>query len=444
MREARRDSGPNPQGREAPHRGGRGCRPRGSPPHRRRLGRREGRTGSASAGPGVSCVWLQTRWPSGKPLCPPASSQWCGPRPQAAARARTSTPTLRNPPDGPAPPPPGQLYGGGRAATWEAVKRPRRRPRRRPPTELPPRALASPAPPAHTMDGLAPRVDYLESFRCPLGGLAAGKPRVLCHGAEIFVSTGSELVYVYDQEGRLLTVSARRGPGAERGGRGSGAGSPGQGEDGGLRTRAEGSGRGDLRGGPGSWGGACLKTGCWALAPLRRSHGWPDAASSAMSRLCTGSLVRCGTWSSRPSAGCCTSCAPRKASTPCRWTRRAGDGGTVGSPHGGGCLSLSWTPHCLWPWPHYLVFSNTGSVPSVTYMSCIAWVRFALSTHQPSGPAPKAGVPPTPSILILQRAPAQGESLVTAGVQREAGSCPVWPDIPFRWVSAVSRHSQST
>ncbi|XP_026339687.2 Fanconi anemia core complex-associated protein 100 isoform X4 [Ursus arctos] len=59
------------------------------------------------------------------------------------------------------------------------------------------------------MDCLAPRVDYLESFRCPLGGLAAGKPRVLCHGAEIFVSTGSELVYVYDQEGRLLTAVYR-------------------------------------------------------------------------------------------------------------------------------------------------------------------------------------------------------------------------------------------
>ncbi|XP_030894787.1 Fanconi anemia core complex-associated protein 100 isoform X1 [Leptonychotes weddellii] len=59
------------------------------------------------------------------------------------------------------------------------------------------------------MAGFEPRVEYLESFRCPLGGLAAGKPRVLCHGAEIFVSTGSELVYVYDQEGRLLTAVYR-------------------------------------------------------------------------------------------------------------------------------------------------------------------------------------------------------------------------------------------
>ncbi|XP_040845712.1 Fanconi anemia core complex-associated protein 100 [Ochotona curzoniae] len=56
------------------------------------------------------------------------------------------------------------------------------------------------------MAGPEPRVRYLAAFRCPLGGLAAGKPRVLCHEAEIFVSTGSEFVYVYDQEGGLLTV----------------------------------------------------------------------------------------------------------------------------------------------------------------------------------------------------------------------------------------------
>uniref|UniRef100_A0A8D1S0F7 FA core complex associated protein 100 n=1 Tax=Sus scrofa TaxID=9823 RepID=A0A8D1S0F7_PIG len=56
------------------------------------------------------------------------------------------------------------------------------------------------------MAGLAPRVEYLAGFCCPLGGLAAGKPRVLCHGAEIFLSTGSELVYVYDRDGRLLTA----------------------------------------------------------------------------------------------------------------------------------------------------------------------------------------------------------------------------------------------
>ncbi|XP_030698990.1 Fanconi anemia core complex-associated protein 100 isoform X1 [Globicephala melas] len=54
------------------------------------------------------------------------------------------------------------------------------------------------------MAGLAPRVEYLAGFCCPLGGLAVGKPRVLCHGAEVFLSTGSELVYVYDREGRLL------------------------------------------------------------------------------------------------------------------------------------------------------------------------------------------------------------------------------------------------
>lgn len=79
------------------------------------------------------------------------------------------------------------------------------------------------------MAGLAPRVDYLAGFRCPLGGLPAGKPRVLGHGAQIVLSTGRELVYVYDREGRLLTVSAGgRGPGARSGGaagerRGSGS-----------------------------------------------------------------------------------------------------------------------------------------------------------------------------------------------------------------------------
>ncbi|XP_022379203.1 Fanconi anemia core complex-associated protein 100 isoform X3 [Enhydra lutris kenyoni] len=56
------------------------------------------------------------------------------------------------------------------------------------------------------MAGLEPRVEYLESFRCPLGGLAAGPPRVLCHGAALFVSAGSERVSVYEQEGRLLTA----------------------------------------------------------------------------------------------------------------------------------------------------------------------------------------------------------------------------------------------
>lgn len=74
------------------------------------------------------------------------------------------------------------------------------------------------------MAGLAPRVDYLAGFCYPLGGLAAGKPRVLCHGAEIFLSTGRELLYVYDREGRLLTVSAG-GRGSARGGRGRGSAS---------------------------------------------------------------------------------------------------------------------------------------------------------------------------------------------------------------------------
>ncbi|XP_048222719.1 LOW QUALITY PROTEIN: Fanconi anemia core complex-associated protein 100 [Perognathus longimembris pacificus] len=56
------------------------------------------------------------------------------------------------------------------------------------------------------MADAARRVNYLAGFSCPLGGLAAGKPRVLCHEAEVFVSTGSEFVYVYDQEGGLLTA----------------------------------------------------------------------------------------------------------------------------------------------------------------------------------------------------------------------------------------------
>ncbi|KAL4835389.1 hypothetical protein H8958_020260 [Nasalis larvatus] len=59
------------------------------------------------------------------------------------------------------------------------------------------------------MAGAAPRVRYLAGFCCPLGGLAAGKPRVLYHEAEVFLSTGSELVYVYDQEGGLLTAAFR-------------------------------------------------------------------------------------------------------------------------------------------------------------------------------------------------------------------------------------------
>lgn len=50
------------------------------------------------------------------------------------------------------------------------------------------------------------RVDYLAGFCCPVGGLAAGKPRVLCHDSQIYLSNGTEYVYVYDQEGRLMKV----------------------------------------------------------------------------------------------------------------------------------------------------------------------------------------------------------------------------------------------
>ncbi|XP_012308161.2 Fanconi anemia core complex-associated protein 100 isoform X1 [Aotus nancymaae] len=59
------------------------------------------------------------------------------------------------------------------------------------------------------MASAAPRVRYLAGFCCPPGGLAASKSRVLCHGAEVFLSTGREFVYVYDQEGGLLTAAFR-------------------------------------------------------------------------------------------------------------------------------------------------------------------------------------------------------------------------------------------
>ncbi|KAJ7315862.1 hypothetical protein JRQ81_002024 [Phrynocephalus forsythii] len=53
------------------------------------------------------------------------------------------------------------------------------------------------------------RVDYLAGFCCPVGGLAAGKPRVLCHQNRIYLSNGTEYVYVYDQEGRLMKAVYR-------------------------------------------------------------------------------------------------------------------------------------------------------------------------------------------------------------------------------------------
>ena len=57
------------------------------------------------------------------------------------------------------------------------------------------------------MAQVGPRVDYLAGFCCPVGGLVAGKPRVLCHENEIYLSNGSEFLYVYDQEGKVLKVS---------------------------------------------------------------------------------------------------------------------------------------------------------------------------------------------------------------------------------------------
>ncbi|RLV94611.1 hypothetical protein DV515_00013110 [Chloebia gouldiae] len=41
------------------------------------------------------------------------------------------------------------------------------------------------------------------------GGLVAGKPRVLCHENEIYLSNGTEFVYVYDQEGKVLKAVFR-------------------------------------------------------------------------------------------------------------------------------------------------------------------------------------------------------------------------------------------
>lgn len=55
------------------------------------------------------------------------------------------------------------------------------------------------------------RVDYLAGFCCPVGGLVAGKPRVLCHENEIYLSNGTEFVYVYDQEGKVLKVRGLAG-----------------------------------------------------------------------------------------------------------------------------------------------------------------------------------------------------------------------------------------
>ncbi|XP_062447534.1 Fanconi anemia core complex-associated protein 100 isoform X3 [Rhea pennata] len=65
-----------------------------------------------------------------------------------------------------------------------------------------PRLARRPCP--RTMAHVGHRVDYLAGFCCPVGGLVSGKPRVLCHENEIYLSNGSEFVYVYDQEGKVL------------------------------------------------------------------------------------------------------------------------------------------------------------------------------------------------------------------------------------------------
>lgn len=68
-----------------------------------------------------------------------------------------------------------------------------------------------PTPQAGTMAQVGHRVDYLAGFCCPVGGLVAGKPRVLCHENEIYLSNGTEFVYVYDQEGKVLKVRGLAG-----------------------------------------------------------------------------------------------------------------------------------------------------------------------------------------------------------------------------------------
>lgn len=81
-----------------------------------------------------------------------------------------------------------------------------------------------PSPPtARAMAGLVPRVRYLANLCSPARGPASGWPHVRSLGSEIFVCTGGRLVYVYNREGALLTVSAagRRG-GAGRGGAAAG------------------------------------------------------------------------------------------------------------------------------------------------------------------------------------------------------------------------------
>lgn len=69
----------------------------------------------------------------------------------------------------------------------------------------------SPRAQAGTMAQVGHRVDYLAGFCCPVGGLVAGKPRVLCHENEIYLSNGTEFVYVYDQEGKVLKVRGLAG-----------------------------------------------------------------------------------------------------------------------------------------------------------------------------------------------------------------------------------------
>ena len=184
-----------------------------------------------------------------------------------------------------------------------------------------------------TMAGLAPRVEYLAGFCCPLGGLAAGKPRVLCHGAEVFLSTGSELVYVYDREGRLLIVSTRQA--------GEGPGTGGEGGAGVLGPGGGGAGRESTE------GPAYLRS-LYSTSPGPHAPGL-TLPSPRTSRPCTSFPVRCGTWSSWPFAGRSTSCALGAASIACLWTRRAGEAWSLdGTALGGSTLA---SPGLRRTWP---------------------------------------------------------------------------------------------
>ncbi|XP_029455089.1 Fanconi anemia core complex-associated protein 100 [Rhinatrema bivittatum] len=48
------------------------------------------------------------------------------------------------------------------------------------------------------------KVRYLAGFQCPVGGLSVGKPQVLCHQSDVYLSIGSKFLYMYDKEEKLV------------------------------------------------------------------------------------------------------------------------------------------------------------------------------------------------------------------------------------------------